>query len=331
MIKKTILTVVAWACFTLAFGGCYRMEDAGMWLPPVDDGSTDLDGDTDSDIDSDADGDSDSDTDTDTDTDSDTDADTDSETDTGTGSDTDSDADVDSDTDGGSDTDMADCPELNPGDIFLMEPSSSMPDKFIMNAETQVMYFPDYTAAGDDNTVFFSWRASTDGLPLISQDCFDTLAVPSDYPAGVNLRPGSFVIKRPGLDQLYVVLPNNTKAEITPEAAAVLYGTPAFEDGVDDSFQAVPDTFWPNLVNTAPAITDALVHPGMIFKVEGESDIYYADPDGTIREISAIGFNMNFFQLRFVRQVPSSAVAGLTVGEPIGGFIPEISDPTQGG
>jgi hypothetical protein len=333
MIRNTVLMVVAWTCFALTLGSCYRMEDIGFLVAPGDDST---DGDTDTDIDSDVDGDSDidSDTDTDTDTDGDSDTDSDSNTDTETETETGGDSDSDVDTDTGSATDTGsdlDCPELNPGDIFVTTPSSSEPDKFIMNSDMEVMYFPDYTAVGADDTVFLTWRETAEGLPFVSEDCLDTLTFSPDYPAGVNPRPGSYVIRQPDSDQLYVTLPDNTRAEITPEAAATLYGTPAFEGGADDSFQTVPDAFWPNLVNTAPDITEAMVHPGMIFKAEGDDAIYYADLDGTIREITAIGFGMNHFQLRFVRLVPASAVEGLSLGTSINGLVPAIADPTQGG
>lgn len=320
----------------LALTGCYLSAGVDFMEAP-DDSSADTDGDTD--VDSDVDGDSDSDTGSDTGADSDIDTDTGESTDTGSDADADTDADTDgdadADTDTGSSTDTGtepECPELGPGDIFVTAPSSAYPDKFIMNAEMRVMYFPDFTAVGNDNTVFLTWRTSADGLPFVSEECFDTLSVATDFPAGVNLRPGSFLVKESSSDDVYVILPSNTRAKITAAAAGPLYGTPAFSDGADDTIQTVPATFWPNLVNTAPDITEARVHAGMIFTVEGgDTAVYYADPDGTIREITAIGFGMNHFQQRFVRQVPASAIEGMEIGDPINAFDPEIDDPTQGG
>jgi len=242
---------------------------------------------------------------------------------------TDAQAQTDTKVDSGSDsgTDAPKCPVLVPGDMFKV---ANFTMKYIVSQEGKAMYFPfPFSTPSDDDGVFHSWRDSDLGLTTVSQDCFDWMAVSNHYPAGVNLRSGSFIVKRPLSDQLYAVLPNNTLAKIPTEIAAALYA-PAYSDGVNDSPVVIPDYLWPNFVNRGPDVIDAHVHPGMIFIISGDTAIYYA-PDGTVREVTDTGFTANHFQRRFVRQVALSATQGMSFGEPIDGLVPSIADPTQGG
>lgn len=227
-------------------------------------------------------------------------------------------------------TDAGKCPVLNPGDIFTV--SQHPPTEYIINRRGKAMYFPYKFQPDDDDGVYHSWRGSEAGLFTISisQDCFDTVQVPSNYPGGVNLRPGSFVVKRPSSSQLYVILPDNTRAPVSPQVVATLYA-PAYSGGENDTALVYLDVFWPNLVNVAPEIIQAHVHPGMLFVVDSGEVVYYADSDGSIRVVTGSGFTANHFQHRLVRRVPLSATQGMLLGKAISGQVPAIDDPTQGG
>lgn len=225
-------------------------------------------------------------------------------------------------------SEAAGCPALHPGDIFVVR---CKPMKFIINHQGKALYFPFTDGAND--ILYNTWRSSNDTVYTIRQSCFDALPVPSTYPGGVNFRPGSFVVKRPTSDQLYVILPGNTRAKITAQVAAKLYAPANPDAGANDTPIVIPDAFWPHLVNTGPDIVDVRVHPGMLFVVDDGTWIllYYADKDGSIRLVTTAGMVENHFQSRFVRQVPPSAISGMPISKTIDALIPEIDDPTQGG
>lgn len=213
------------------------------------------------------------------------------------------------------------CPTLAAGDMIKVTGKAAI---YAIRSDLKVLYFP----SGDE---FKSWRPTYGGYISITQECFDSLSVPSNYPGAVSFHPGSYLIKRPSSDQLYVVEPNNTKATITADLATTLYGTSAYADGVGTKTMTVSDVFWPHYVNNGTAITEAKVHPGMLFKVTGEDKTWYVDADNKLREVTATGFTANGFQEKFVRVVPATAIAGLTTGDAITAAVPAITDKTQSG
>lgn len=213
------------------------------------------------------------------------------------------------------------CPTLAAGDMVKV---TGKPAIYAIRGDLKVLYFP----SGDE---FKSWRPTYGGYISITQECFDSLPVPSNYPAAVNFHPGSYLVKRPSSDQLYVVLPNNTKAKISQTLANSLYGTNAYSDGVGAKVMTVSDVFWPHYVNDAAEITEVKVHPGMLFKVAGQDATWYVDAENKLREVTTTGFSANGFQQKFVRTVAAAAITGLETGAVIDAEVASIVDKTQGG
>jgi len=209
------------------------------------------------------------------------------------------------------------CPVLSSGDMVKVigKPAIYSVDKYL-----QALYFP----SGDE---FKSWRPTYGGYLSIDQACFDSLNVPKNYPAAVNYRPGSYLIKRPSSDQLYVILPGNTLAKISPEVAEALYGTSAYSGGVGSKIMTVDDVFWPHYINRSADITTVKAHAGMVIKVSGK--IYYVDMENKLREMTTAGFTANEIQERFVRAVPELAIVDLVNGDLIETEIPELTNKTQ--
>jgi hypothetical protein len=94
------------------------------------------------------------------------------------------------------------CPTLAAGDMIKVSGKAAI---YSVNKDSKVLYFP----SGDE---FKSWNENNSygGYITVTQECFDSLSVPSTYPGAVNYRAGSYVVKRPSSDQLYVVLPGNS-------------------------------------------------------------------------------------------------------------------------
>jgi hypothetical protein len=190
------------------------------------------------------------------------------------------------------------CENLIIGDMVKVAGKAAI---YALNQNLQVLYFP----SGDE---FKSWRPTYGGYRLISQECFDLLKVPATYPGAMNYHPGSYVIKRPSSDQLYVVEPNDTLAKTTPELASALYGATY-------KTMTVSDVFWPHYVNRGPDLSTATAHPGMLVKVNGT--IYYIDAVGMLRQVTSAGMTANGFQDKFVQTLPASAIAGMSIGDVI--------------
>jgi len=196
------------------------------------------------------------------------------------------------------------------------------PAIYAINKYLQTLYFP----SGDE---FKSWRPTYGGYKSITQACFDSLNVPNSYPAAVNYRPGSYLIKRASSDQLYVVEPNNTLSKISSTTAKSLYSTSAYTGGTGYKIMTIADPFWPHYINRASDVTSIKVHPGMLIKTN--NIIYYIDDGNQLREVTDAGFIANQFQQRFVRVVPTSAIQDLTFGEKITSEIKTLTDKTQSG
>jgi hypothetical protein len=213
----------------------------------------------------------------------------------------------------------ASCPTIISGDMVKV---IGKPAIYAVNKYLQTLYFP----SGDE---FKSWRPTYGGYKSITQACFDSLNVPNSYPAAVNYRPGSYLIKRTSSDQLYVIEPNNTLSKISSTTAKSLYSASAYTGGTGYKVMTIADPFWPHYINRASDITSTKVHPGMLIKTN--DIIYYIDDNNRLREVTDVGFIANQFQQRFVRVVPASAIQGLTIGDKITSEIKTLTDKTQSG
>jgi hypothetical protein len=203
------------------------------------------------------------------------------------------------------------CPALSPGDMVKV---SGQPAIYVVNRFNKIMYFP----SGDE---YKSWNEGEGygGYITVTQDCFDNgLNVPNTPPAGVNYRPGSYVIKKENTTQLYVVLPNNTIAKISTADAKALYGT-------NYRVMTVKFIFWSNYINTGADISGK-VHSGMLVRNDGK--VWYVDGN-MLREVPDTQMATNRFKSAFIHTVPTSYLSGLNVGVPINGEIVGVTNRTQ--
>lgn len=212
------------------------------------------------------------------------------------------------------------CPTLSAGDMVKV---SGKPAIYSVNGSGKILYFP----SGDE---FKSWTSlsatapnqyASQGYLTITQDCFDSLAVPSTYPGGVNYRPGSYVVKRPSSDQLYVVLPGNSLAKVSVTDAKALYGT-------NYKVMTVADAFWPHYVNRGADVMGT-VHEGMLVSKDGKT--WYVDTGMVLREVTATGMTANRFKAAFVHAVPASYLAGTSVGAMLDASDSKLTNRTQDG
>ncbi len=204
------------------------------------------------------------------------------------------------------------CPTFQPGEMVKVAGKSAI---YAVNSSGQLEYFP-------DGETFKSWTADNtySGYALISQACYEALPV---SPTGVGYRPGSYVVKRPSSDSLYVVEPGNVLAPITTSTAAALYGPHYI-------VKTIPDYAWPTYgdgTTRGATVTSSVPHPGMIIMVG--SNEYYVDNNNTLRPITENGWHANHFQPTFEHSVLPSMISGFTIGEPIDGLVTAISDRTQ--
>ncbi|MEK7680978.1 MAG: hypothetical protein AAB348_02960 [Patescibacteria group bacterium] len=205
----------------------------------------------------------------------------------------------------------AGCPTLGSGDMVKV---TGKPAIYSVNKDLKILYFP----SGDE---FKSWNSveTYGGYKSITQACFDALPVPSTYPGAVNFRPGSYVVKRPSSDQLYVVQPGNTLAKISAADAVALYGA-AYK------VMTVADPFWPHYVNRGPDVV-ARSHQGML--VSKDSKTWYVDAGDVLREVTPAGMTANRFKSAFVRALQDSSPTAFTTGALIDAMIPSLTDRTQ--
>lgn len=206
------------------------------------------------------------------------------------------------------------CPTLNPGDMVKPYRLASI---YILDSQRKLRYFP-------DSDVFKSWRSNDDvvGFSVISNECYNTFQFPTVAPYGVNFRPGSYIIKRSSSDLLYAIEPGNKLAKITPAVAATLYGA-------NYQVKIVADVFWPNFIARGPDITTSVPHPGMLLKLATDAKVWYVNENGSVSEVTGGGATANRFRIDFVRTVATSTLAGMTVGAPITGYVPALSDRVQ--
>jgi hypothetical protein len=210
------------------------------------------------------------------------------------------------------------CPTLSAGDMVKVSGKAAI---YSVNKMNQILYFP----SGDE---FKSWTGLSATAPnqyagytTITQDCFDSLAVPSTYPGAVNYRPGSWIVMRPSSNQLYVVEPGNTLAKISPTDAAALYGA-------GYRVMTVADAFWPHYVNRGADVAGR-VHEGMLVSNAGKT--WYVAASNVLREVTATGMTANRFKAAFVHAVPASYLTGTTVGTMIDSMESVLTNRTQDG
>src|SRR3989338_7780661 len=205
------------------------------------------------------------------------------------------------------------CPTLAAGDMVKV---SGFPAIYSVNKDTKVMYFP----SGDE---FKSWNVneSYGGYVTVTQACFDSLPVPSAYPGAVNYRAGSWVVKRPSSDQLYVVLPGNSLAKVSMADAKLLYGN-SFKTKV------VADAFWPHYTMRGADVAGT-VHEGMLVSNAGKT--WYVDAGNSLREVTAAGMTANRFKSAFVHAVAASALAGTATGVVVDAAVSSLATRTQDG
>ena len=210
------------------------------------------------------------------------------------------------------------CPTLSAGDMIKVSGHAAI---YSVNAAGKVLYFP----SGDE---FKSWSGLSATAPnqyagyiTVTQDCFDSLSVPSTYPGAVNFRPGSYVVKRPSSDQLYVVLPGNSLAKISMTDAKALYGA---------SFKTmtVADAFWPHYTMRGADVMGT-VHEGMLVSNAGKT--WYVDSGMKLREVTAAGMTANRFKAGWVHAVPASYLAGTGTGTMLDSLDTKLSNRTQDG
>ncbi len=212
------------------------------------------------------------------------------------------------------------CPTLVAGDMIKVSGRAAI---YSVNTAGKVLYFP----SGDE---FKSWTSlsatalnqyASQGYLTVTQDCFDSLAVPSTYPGAVNYRTGSYVVKRPSSDQLYVVLPGNSLAKISLADAKALYGA-TFKT------MTVQDAFWPHYVNRGTDVAGT-VHEGMLVSNAGKT--WYVAAGNVLREVTAEGMTANRFKAAFVHAVPASYLAGTSVGTQLAALESVLTNRTQDG
>lgn len=221
-----------------------------------------------------------------------------------------------------------DCPD-NPGDIFEIDDNGYYYTSGVVEGEKLLLYFGGTVGGKDGN--LFTWRETDEAIPVVSRDCMKVFdGAPDEYTLGINPRPGSYVLKPESAEEYYAILPGNVLAKVLPKVVSELYDTPAFPSSSksdDARVVEVVDVYLTNFLLVEDVMEEVRVHPGMVFQIQDSEEVYYAWDDATIRELTGNGFEANFFQERFVRVVPASAVSNMEVGDPIVELIPEISDP----
>ncbi|MFA5062377.1 MAG: right-handed parallel beta-helix repeat-containing protein [Patescibacteria group bacterium] len=155
------------------------------------------------------------------------------------------------------------CPtNLKPGDMVKV---AGKPAIYLINKDSKLLYFPD----GD---VFKSWHAKYGGYISIDQTCLDSIPVPNTYPAGVNFKPGSYIVRQESSSQLYTIPTEDTLAKISPATAAALYGS-------GYKVMVIKNIFWPNYVYRAPDIAEVSPPPAPS-PVPATGNIYYVSTSG---------------------------------------------------
>jgi len=212
------------------------------------------------------------------------------------------------------------CPTFKAGDMLKV---TGDPAIWSVNNAGKLLYFP-------SGYEFKSWNVGEGYKGLytsVSQTCFNAMEQATTNPTGITFRSGSYVIKRPSSDQLYVVLPDNTKQLATAAYLKALYGA-------DYTAYEMSPVFWANYVTTKTGTLDvdssgvAVPHEGMLVKVSDKT--YYVGSTG-LQEVDATGMTANRFKVAFVQTVESKHTASMSAGTAISAEVAAVSDRSQGG
>ncbi len=207
------------------------------------------------------------------------------------------------------------CANVKPGMFLKVEGKSAI---FGIGAAGQIRYWGEGYMAK-------SWfNAYKDmNYQYVNQDCINSLPQPKMVPMGINVGPGTQVVKYDEFDQLYVVLPGNAVAPVSMDVAKALYGT-------NFVAQKVSLRDWPNLaVCKKSEITEKLPQAGQVISVG--SVYYYVNYGKVLSEITANGMSANHKLMNFVRVWPTSVLASFTMGSKIDGYVASIGDVHQEG
>lgn len=195
---------------------------------------------------------------------------------------------------------------------------------FTLNSRNQLIYFPSLG-------VLKSWILVPDNLyQYVDTACLDSLSatVPSQN-AGINFKPGSFIVQHNMGTQLYAILPGKKLVPISANTAKFLYGNTKG----DYTVAKINYDNWPNyIIDTTTSInysseSDVRLQPGMIAQISGHD--YYVDSNNIVHEITAAGFTANNFQARFRKARSASYIKGMIMGSPINKALPHLLDMTQ--
>ncbi|MBT4121050.1 MAG: hypothetical protein HOA57_02575 [Candidatus Magasanikbacteria bacterium] len=158
------------------------------------------------------------------------------------------------------------CPELEAGDLYKTSAGTAV---YILNADMESMYFP-------NAEVYKTWFVDYSGVEEISAACNELY--PQGDPAGVNYRPGSYLVKRIDGPSVFAVLPGNMRTKITSEAVA----KGLFGDAWASMVRDVHAFHWANYTTGAETL-DVTLQNGMVVTVDGEK--VYSVVDGMTYEV----------------------------------------------
>lgn len=202
------------------------------------------------------------------------------------------------------------CPELRAGDHIKVVGSPAI---YALNADREVLYFP----SGD---VYKSW--TSDGgygsYVSISQECYDTLALPTKLPGGVNFRPGSYIVRREGNPQLYAVLPRNELAPIDDDVKQKWYG--------DSPVKEISALYWHNYTVISTPVSESLPPTGTILDY---GDRYWYVDGAMVRPLIEGSFERHHFSSSFTQFVRPTTFERFIIGPSIRTFEPILADATQ--
>jgi hypothetical protein len=172
------------------------------------------------------------------------------------------------------------CPSLSAGDLFKVPGNSAV---YLLNSGMQRLYFP-------HSNIYHTWFTDFSGVVEIPTTCVDAYPSPLIPPFGINVRPGSRMVKVTISPSVYVVEPANKISKITSEQIARdLYGSAWATQVID-----INDAFWPNYVNRGPDLTESIPHNGMLLKTAASSDVWYVKEglkyrvDGSVRATAEV-------------------------------------------
>ncbi|HAT03342.1 MAG TPA: hypothetical protein DCS29_01005 [Candidatus Magasanikbacteria bacterium] len=203
------------------------------------------------------------------------------------------------------------CPELEAGELFKVPNGSAV---YMLTSDLDAMYFP-------SEEIFKSWNLSFTNVTQIPNSCFDNYEQAN--PAGVNYRPGTYLLKRVESPSIYVVLPGNQRQKVTePAVLEALYGS-----NWGTLVRDVPSYYWSNYVAAATDLTTAVPHDGMVVRKTGETKVYYVK-GSTLYEVTGLqAAGMTDFG--GVKGYEVASLGGLTVAATTVTLNSIYEDPTQ--